>query len=93
MLLIRAAQRWKVERDGLPKTAAERSEFKGLLKSWQRHFDGVPLDVSGLTAWYAAYGPFAAVWIGSRHAVRFLGRMDGRAWHDWQPGMSGLGPS
>ena len=46
VLLIRAAQRWRAEHDSLPKTVAQRNDFKGLLKAWQRHFDGVPLDVS-----------------------------------------------
>lgn len=47
VLLIRAAQRWREQHDGLPKTAAQRSDFKHLIKSWQRQVDGFPLDVSG----------------------------------------------
>lgn len=50
VLLVRAAQRWHEGHDALPRSGAERSDFKGLLKSWQRHFDGVPLDVSGEAA-------------------------------------------
>ncbi|GAB4817852.1 hypothetical protein N2152v2_004898 [Parachlorella kessleri] len=44
VLLVRAAQLWRGEHDSLPKTVAQRNDFKGLLKAWQRHFDGVPLD-------------------------------------------------
>lgn len=48
VLLIKAAQQWQQEHDGqLPGSYAERSAFKDLLKSWQRHIDGIPLEVGG----------------------------------------------
>lgn len=48
MLLVKVAQQWQAEHDGmLPKSQAERTAFKNLVSSWQRAADGIPLDVSG----------------------------------------------
>ena len=47
VLLIAAAKAWQAEHGRLPGSQAERVAFKGLLQGWQRHVDGVPLDVSG----------------------------------------------
>lgn len=43
IILIKAAQCWLAEHDGLPTSATERSSFKSLIKSWQRYVDGFPL--------------------------------------------------
>lgn len=46
VLLIKAVQRWRAEHDSaLPKTSKEKASFRTMLKSWQRHIDGVPLEV------------------------------------------------
>ena len=46
MLLVKAAKQWIDKHDGqLPSSYAERTAFKDILKSWQRHIDGIPLEV------------------------------------------------
>jgi hypothetical protein len=57
VLLIQAAATWQREHGGkLPGSYAERTAFKDLLKSWQRHIDGIPLEVGavGAGAWQVA---------------------------------------
>lgn len=47
VLLIQAAQRWKEAHGGqVPGTNDERRAFKQGLQEQQRHFDGIPLEVS-----------------------------------------------
>lgn len=46
ILLIKAAQQWQQQHnDKLPSSSAQRTEFKNIIKSWQRQIDGVPLEV------------------------------------------------
>ena len=54
VLLLKAVQQWHAEHDSmLPKTSKEKASFRTMLKSWQRHIDGIPLEVhvasSGVT--------------------------------------------
>lgn len=45
VLLIQAAQQWKEAHDGqLPSSYPDRNAFKDLVRSWQRHIDGIPLE-------------------------------------------------
>lgn len=45
ILLIKAAQEWQSHHDGkLPSTSAQRSDFKNIIKSWQRQIEGIPLE-------------------------------------------------
>ena len=47
ILLIKAAHEWQKSHSGkLPSTSAQRSEFKNIIKSWQRQIDGIPIEVS-----------------------------------------------
>ena len=46
VLLIKAAHLWhKQHGSSLPSSASQRSEFKDIIKSWQRQIDGIPLEV------------------------------------------------
>ena len=46
ILLIKAAQQWQQQHiDKLPSSSAQRTEFKNIIKSWQRKIDGIPLEV------------------------------------------------
>lgn len=46
ILLIKAAQQWQQQHnDKLPSTSAQRTEFKNIIKSWQRQIEGIPLEV------------------------------------------------
>lgn len=45
ILLIKAAHEWQKSHSGkLPSTSAQRSEFKNIIKSWQRQIDGIPIE-------------------------------------------------
>lgn len=44
ILLIKAAQQWQQQHSKLPSSSAQRTEFKGIIKSWQRQIDGIPLE-------------------------------------------------
>ncbi|PSC68884.1 NEDD8-activating enzyme E1 regulatory subunit [Micractinium conductrix] len=49
-LLIKAAKQWAESHGGgMPGTYTERSAFKDLLRGWQRHIDGFPLEEENLT--------------------------------------------
>ena len=49
VLLIKAAHEWhKRHGSQLPSTSSQRSEFKDIIKSWQRQIDGIPLEVRKL---------------------------------------------
>lgn len=44
VILIKAAEHWKDRHQGnLPKGSKENSEFKDLVRSWQRSIDGCPM--------------------------------------------------
>jgi hypothetical protein len=46
LLLAKAAKQWQEQHGGqLPSSYQERTAFKELVASWQRHVDGMPLDV------------------------------------------------
>ena len=46
-ILLQAVAAWKGQHSGkLPSSSKEKSEFKELIKSWQRKVDGVPIPVS-----------------------------------------------
>lgn len=46
ILLIKAAQQWQQQHKGqLPSSSAQRTEFKGIIKQWQRQIEGIPLEV------------------------------------------------
>ena len=46
IVLIKAAQQWQQQHnDKLPSTSAQRTEFKHIIKSWQRQIEGIPLEV------------------------------------------------
>ena len=46
VLLIKAAQEWQKQHGSkLPSNSSQRTEFKDLIKSWQRQIEGVPLEV------------------------------------------------
>ena len=46
VLLVQAAKQWQEAHGGqLPTTYPDRAAFKDILKSWQRHIDGIPLEV------------------------------------------------
>ncbi|KAL3148869.1 hypothetical protein ABBQ32_001742 [Trebouxia sp. C0010 RCD-2024] len=45
VLLIKAAQAWQKQHGSkLPSSSSQRTEFKYLIKSWQRQIDGIPLE-------------------------------------------------
>lgn len=47
ILLIKAAHEWQNHHSGkLPSSSAQRSEFKDIIKSWQRQIDGIPIEVT-----------------------------------------------
>ena len=47
ILLIKAAHEWQKSHSGkLPSSSAQRSEFKNIIKSWQRQIEGIPIEVS-----------------------------------------------
>jgi hypothetical protein len=47
ILLIKAAHEWQKSHSGkLPSSSAQRSDFKNIIKSWQRQIDGIPIEVS-----------------------------------------------
>ena len=44
LLLVKAAAAWKAAHNGeLPKSSADRSAFKDLIRSWQRTIDDCPI--------------------------------------------------
>ena len=46
ILLIQAVDHWKAGHQGkVPSGSKERSDFKALLKTWQRQIDGIPVEV------------------------------------------------
>lgn len=46
VLLAKAAKQWQEQHDGkLPGSYPERAAFKDMIRSWQRHIDGIPLEV------------------------------------------------
>ncbi|KAL4859524.1 NEDD8-activating enzyme E1 regulatory subunit AXR1 [Chlorella vulgaris] len=50
LLLLKATKHWKEEHGGkLPSSYPERTAFKDLVNSWQRHVDGIPLDEENFT--------------------------------------------
>ena len=50
LLLVKATSAWRATHQGqLPQTASERSEFKDLLRSWQRSIDGCPIPEENFT--------------------------------------------
>ena len=51
VLLIKAVQQWHEEhKSALPGSAKEKAAFRSMLKSWQRHIDGIPLEVPWLSS-------------------------------------------
>ncbi|KAA6425651.1 MAG: NEDD8-activating enzyme E1 regulatory subunit-like [Trebouxia sp. A1-2] len=45
ILLIKASHEWQKSHSGkLPSSSAQRSEFKNIIKSWQRQIDGIPIE-------------------------------------------------
>ncbi|EFN59362.1 hypothetical protein CHLNCDRAFT_137823 [Chlorella variabilis] len=45
VLLAKAAKQWQEQHDGkLPGSYPERAAFKDMIRSWQRHIDGIPLE-------------------------------------------------
>ena len=46
VLLIKAVHEWKQKHGSkLPSGSAQRTEFKDIIKSWQRQIDGIPIEV------------------------------------------------
>jgi len=46
ILLIKAAHEWQKSHSGnLPSSSTQQSEFKNIIKSWQRQIDGIPIEV------------------------------------------------
>ena len=46
ILLVKAAHEWRKRHSGkLPSSSSQRSEFKDIIKSWQRKIDDIPIEV------------------------------------------------
>lgn len=44
ILLIKAVNAWSAQHGKEPSSAADRREFKNLLRSWQHTIDGIPVE-------------------------------------------------
>lgn len=49
ILLIKSVAAWRAQHGKEPSSAAERREFKDLLRSWQHTIDGIPVEEENFT--------------------------------------------